>query len=300
MTVFDDHLLRRITSNTSDGAINLREESIGDKEVKDLGAALQNNKTVCYVQLPGDYGKITHDGLKYFAEKIALRKEPLVVETNKKQWNKAFGYIEERKRSGKEVDKLADFLPTDIHNVQNDKSTSDLTDSSKSTTSLALEEDNVVQAASVEDKVVQAASEEDNVVQAASVEEELIDKAEEAKEDLTESLESLLSVDGSVDDSVDVVPESVNTIYQEYPATISSNDIKTAKIKPTSFFAKISNTFTTVKHIFDSLFNHNTTNCDSKDCDSSKCYVTKDEHVTNDELQGDTPALGCVDDSHND
>ncbi|MCC8416598.1 MAG: hypothetical protein LN575_04510 [Rickettsia endosymbiont of Gnoriste bilineata] len=144
MTVFDDHLLRRITSNTSDGAINLREENIGDKEVEALGAALQNNDKVCYVQLPGKYGTITDKGLKYFAEKIILRKEPLVVETNKEQWNKAFGYIEERKRLAKEVDKLADFLPTDIHNVQNDKSTSDLTDSSKSTTSLALEEDKLV------------------------------------------------------------------------------------------------------------------------------------------------------------
>ncbi|WP_341749505.1 hypothetical protein [Candidatus Tisiphia endosymbiont of Sialis lutaria] len=251
MTVFNNHLLRRIISNTSEGAINLREESIGDKEVKDLGDALQNNDKVCYVQLPGKCGNITDEGLKYFAEKIALRKELLVVETNKEQWNKAFRYIEERKRLEKEVDKLADFLPTDIHNVQNDKSTSDLTDSSKSTTSLALEKD--------------------NLVQVAPVEEELMDKAEEAKEDLVESTESLLSVD----DSVNVVSEIFNTSYQEDSATISSNDIKTAKIKPTSFFAKIFDAFTTIKYTVTSLFNHNTT----KDHDSSKFYVTNGLYV---------------------
>ncbi|MCC8416597.1 MAG: hypothetical protein LN575_04505 [Rickettsia endosymbiont of Gnoriste bilineata] len=155
-------------------------------------------------------------------------------------------------------------------------------------------EGKLVKAASVEGKLVKAASVEDKVVQVAPVVEELIDKSEEAKEDLvesTESLESLLSVDGSVDDSVNVVSESFNTSYQEDSATISSNDIKTAKIKPTSFFAKISNTFTTVKHIFDSLFNHNTT----KGHDSSKFYVTND-----DMSEENTDALGRVDDSHND
>ncbi|WP_341752877.1 MULTISPECIES: hypothetical protein [unclassified Candidatus Tisiphia] len=269
MTVFDDHLLRRITSNTSDGAIDLREENIGDKEVKALGEALQNNDKVWYVQLPGKYGNITYDGLKSFAKKIALRKELLVVETNKEQWNYAFRCIEKSKRLGKEVDELDDFLPTDIHNVQNDKSTSDLTDSSKSTTSLALEED--------------------KLVQAASVVEELIDKAEEAKEDLVESTESLESL-LYLDDSVNVVSESFNTSYQEDSATISSNDIKTAKIKPTSFFAKISNTFTTIKYTVASLF-HNTT----KDHDSSKFCVTND-----DMSEENTDALGCVDDIHND
>ncbi len=173
--------------------------------------------------------------------------------------------------------------------MQNDKSTSDLTDSSKSTTSLASVEDKLVKAASVEGNVVQVAPVEDNVVQAASVVEELIDKAEEAKEDLVESTESLESL-LYLDNSVNVVSESFNTSYQEDSATISSNDIKTAKIKPTSFFAKISNIFTTIKYKVASLF-HNTT----KDHDSSKFCVTND-----DMSEENTDALGCVDDIHND
>jgi hypothetical protein len=115
---------------------------------------------------------------------------------------------------------------------------------------------------------------------------------------LTKSVESLLSddsVDGSVDDfvddSVNVVLESFYTSYQENPATISPNDIKSVKIKPTSFFAKISNAFTTMKDTLTSLFNHNTT----KDYYSSKFYVTKE-----DMFQEDTDALGCVDDMSND
>ncbi|WP_425364473.1 hypothetical protein [Candidatus Tisiphia endosymbiont of Mystacides longicornis] len=289
MTVFNNYLLERINSNTSEGIINLREENIGDEEVEALGKVLQNNNTVWSIQLPREHGNITDKGLKFFVEKIALRKELLVVEANNGPWNEAFRYIEESKRLGQEVDKLADFLPI---NVQNDKSASDLTDSSKSTTSLALEEDNVVEEVPVVEELVKAAP----VV-------ELVDKAEEAKEglvelELTKSVESLLSddsVDGSVDDSVNnsvnVVLESFYTSYQENPATISPNDIKSVKIKPTSFFAKISNAFTTMKDTLTSLFNHNTT----KDYYSSKFYVTKE-----DMFQEDTDALGCVDDMSND
>ncbi|WP_375329703.1 hypothetical protein [Candidatus Tisiphia endosymbiont of Nemotelus uliginosus] len=363
MTVFNNYLLARIESNTSEGIINLREENIGDEEVEALAKVIQNNYTVWSLQLPRKNGNITDKGLKYFAEKIALRKELLVVEANNGPWNEAFRYIEESKRLGQEVDKLDDFLPI---NVQNDKSASDLTDSSKSTTSLALEEDKLVKAAPMEDnvveevpmedklvkaapmednvveevlmedklvkaapmedKLVKAAPMEDNVVEEVPMEDnvvqvvpmednvvqvvpvvkelvkaapvvELVDKAEEAKEELVEleSTKSVVLSDGSVDDSVDgsvdVVPENFNTSYQENLATILPNDIKSVKIKPTSFFAKIYNAFTTMKDTLTSLFNHNTT----KDYDSSKFYVTKD-----DMFQEDTDALGCVNDIDND
>ncbi|WP_341759072.1 hypothetical protein [Candidatus Tisiphia endosymbiont of Ptychoptera albimana] len=309
MTVFDKYLAR-IKSNTSEGIINLRKEKIGDKEVKKLAEALENNNTVFYVQLPGEHGNITYEGLKYFAEKTALRKELLVVEANNGPWNEAFRYIEESKRLEQKVDKLDDFLPI---NVQNDKSASDLTDSSKSTTSLALEEDKLVKAAPMEDNVVEEVPVVEELVEEVPVVKELVDKAEEAKEELVElesTVESLLSdgsVDGSVDDSVDdfvdgsvddfvnnsvnVVPENFNTSYQENLATILPNDLKSVKIKPTSFFAKISNAFTTMKDTLTSLFNHNTT----KDYYSSKFYVTKD-----DMFQEDTDALGCVNDIDND
>ena len=98
MTVFNNYLLEQIRSNTSVTIINLRKEKIGDKEVKKLAEALENNNTVFYVQLPGEHGNITYEGLKYFAEKIALRKELLVVEANNGPWNEAFRYIEENKR----------------------------------------------------------------------------------------------------------------------------------------------------------------------------------------------------------
>ncbi|OZG32062.1 hypothetical protein [Rickettsia endosymbiont of Culicoides newsteadi] len=98
MTVFNNYLLERINSNTSEGIINLREENIGDEEVEALGKVLQNNNTVWSIQLPREHGNITDKGLKFFVEKIALRKELLVVEANNGPWNEAFRYIEESKR----------------------------------------------------------------------------------------------------------------------------------------------------------------------------------------------------------
>ncbi|MCC8483928.1 MAG: hypothetical protein LN561_05230 [Rickettsia endosymbiont of Labidopullus appendiculatus] len=302
MTVFNDDLLEKVRYNSSEGNINLWKEKIGDREIEALGAALQNNKTVWTIQLPGKSGNITYKGLKSFAEKIALREDIVFVETNNCLWNETFRYIEGKKRAREEVDKLDDFLPTKslaLEEAKLVKEASVLEVAEKASVVEVVEETpmvKVVEEVSVVEVVKEApvleVAEKASVVEV--VEAPVIEVVEETPmvEVVKEvgKAEEAESVGDYVNDSVNVVPESFNASYQENLATILPNDIKSVKIKPTGFFAKIYNAFTTMKYTLDSLFNHNTTN----DYDSSKFYVTKD-----DMFEEDIDTLGRVDDMHN-